>query len=259
VQAHNIVTHDQWIAARQALLAHEKEATRARDRLSAERRALPWVRIDKTYTFDTPQGSETLGDLFDGRSQLIIQHFMFGPDETEGCPGCSFCADHVDAAFQHLKHHDVSFAAVSRAPLASLEAYRKRMGWIFKWVSSNGSDFNYDFQVSFARDDLANGRVLYNYAMIETSMQDLPGHSVFYKDADGSVFHTYSSYGRGTEEVIGAYMYLDLTPNGRNENGPYHAMMDWMKRHDEYEGGAGTHCCCNSVSGQTEVKTAASR
>jgi predicted dithiol-disulfide oxidoreductase (DUF899 family) len=248
MQTHDIVSREQWIAARKALLAHEKELTRARDRLSAERRALPWVRIDKPYTFDTPPGRKTLADLFDGRSQLIVQHIMFGPDEGEGCPGCSFCADHVGAAFQHLVHHDVSFVAVSRAPLAILEAYRKRMGWNFRWVSSGDSDFNYDFHVSFAKDDLAKGKVFYNYAMIDTSMQDLPGHSVFYKDADDSIFHTYSSFGRGTEEVIGAYMYLDLTPNGRNENGPHHAMMDWMKRHDEYGGAPIGHDCCHAAT-----------
>src|SRR5258708_2141793 len=212
MQAHNIVSREQWIAARKALLAHEKELTRARDGLSAERRALPWVRIDKPYSFEGPKGRETLADLFDGRSQLIVQHFMLAPGETEGCPGCSFCADHVDGAFRHLAHHDVSFAAVSRAPLATIEAYRKRMGWDFKWVSSNGSDFNYDFQVSFTKDQLAKGKVFYNYEMTESSMQDLPGHSVFTRDASGSIFHTYSSYGRGTEDVIGAYMYLDLTP-----------------------------------------------
>jgi predicted dithiol-disulfide oxidoreductase (DUF899 family) len=251
MQTHTTVSREQWIAAREALLAREKELTRARDRLSAERRALPWVRVDKPYTFDGPRGRETLSDLFNGRSQLIIQHFMFAPEDAEGCPGCSFCADHVDAAFQHLVHHDVSFAAVSRAPLGVLEAYRKRMGWNFKWVSSGGSDFNYDFHVSFAKDDLAKGKVLYNYTMIDTSMQDLPGHSVFYKDADGGIFHTYSSYGRGTEEVIGAYMYLDLMPNGRNENGPFHAMMDWMKRHDQYEGAADAHGCCHAATDQT--------
>jgi predicted dithiol-disulfide oxidoreductase (DUF899 family) len=259
MQTHTTVSREQWIAARQALLAKEKELTRARDRLSAERRALPWVRIDKSYTFDGPRGRETLGDLFDGRSQLIIQHFMFAPGDAEGCPGCSFCADHVDAAFQHLEHHDVSFVAVSRAPLATLEAYRKRMGWSFKWVSSGDSDFNYDFHVSFAKVDLAKSKVFYNYAMIETSMQDLPGHSVFYKDADGGIFHTYSSYGRGTEEVIGAYKYLDLTPNGRNENGPSHAMMDWMKRHDQYEGAAAGNDCCHAATDQTQSKTAALR
>jgi predicted dithiol-disulfide oxidoreductase (DUF899 family) len=258
MQAHNTVSREQWIAARKELLAHEKELTRARDRLSAERRALPWVRIDKAYTFDAVGGRETLGDLFGGRSQLIVQHFMLGPDETEGCPGCSFCADHVDGAFRHLVHHDVSFVAVSRAPLETIEAYRKRMGWDFKWVSSNGSDFNYDFQVSFTKDDLAQGKIFYNYEMTESAMQDLPGHSVFYKDADGSIFHTYSSYGRGTEEVIGAYMYLDLTPIGRNETGPYHNLMDWVKRHDQYRDNASSHDCCGSTTEQAQPKTAAS-
>jgi predicted dithiol-disulfide oxidoreductase (DUF899 family) len=255
---HDTVSREQWIAARQALLAQEKELTRARDRLSAQRRALPWVRIDKPYTFDGPNSRETLSDLFGGHSQLIVQHFMLAPDETEGCPGCSFCADHVDGAFRHLAHHDVGFVAVSRAPLKTIEAYRRRMGWDFKWVSSNGSDFNYDFQVSFTKDDLAKGKVFYNYEMTESSMQDLPGHSVFFKDPDGGIFHTYSSYGRGTEDVIGAYMYLDLTPNGRNENGLYHNMMDWIKRHDEYEGAAGGHHCCGPEAGEAQRRTAAS-
>lgn len=247
MQTHNTVSREQWIAARKALLAQEKEFTRARDRLSAERRALPWVRIEKPYSFDGPHGRETLGDLFDGRSQLVIQHFMFAPEQTEGCPYCSFAADHVDGAFLHLGHHDVSFAAVSRAPLAAIEAYRKRMGWNFKWVSSNASDFNYDFHASFTKDELAKGKVFYNYAMTQSPMEDLPGHSVFYKDADGSIFHTYSSYGRGTEQVIGAYAYLDLLPNGRNETGPSHSLMDWVKRHDQYEPGAGTHDCCGAA------------
>jgi predicted dithiol-disulfide oxidoreductase (DUF899 family) len=254
---HAIVSRQHWIAARQALLAKEKELTRARDRLAAERRALPWVRIDKSYGFDGPRGRETLEDLFDGRSQLIVQHFMFAPEDAEGCPGCSFCADHVDAAFQHLEHHDVSFVAVSRAPFGTLDAYRKRMGWNFKWVSSGGGDFNYDFNVSFAGDDLTKGKVFYNYTMIETSMQDLPGHSVFYKDAEGGIFHTYSSFWRGTEELIGAYKYLDLTPNGRNENGPTHAMMDWMKRHDQYAGAAAGDDCCHAATGAAERKTVA--
>jgi predicted dithiol-disulfide oxidoreductase (DUF899 family) len=228
---HAIVPREEWLAARKALLAKEKELTRLRDQLSAERRELPWVKVEKEYVFDTADGKKTLAELFEGRSQLIVQHFMFGPDWEQGCTGCSFWADHTDAAYAHLKHHDVTYVAVSRAPLAKLEAYKKRMGWRFNWVSSYGSDFNYDFHVSFTKDDLAKGKVYYNYEMAEESMEELPGDSVFYKDENGDIFHTYSSYGRGGEEVLGAYMLLDITPKGRNESGP----MDWVRRHDEYE------------------------
>jgi predicted dithiol-disulfide oxidoreductase (DUF899 family) len=231
MEPHKIVSEEKWIAARKKLLAKEKELTRARDRLSAERRKLPWVKVEKGYVFDTTEGKRTLADLFEGRSQLIVQHFMFGPDWEEGCPGCSFEADHVDAAYQHVRHHDVTYVAVARAPLAKLEAYRKRMGWHFKLVSSAGSDFNYDYHVSFTKDELAKGKVYYNYATTDSEMEDLPGASVFYKDAAGDIYHTYSSYARGGEEVLGAYMLLDITPKGRNESGP----MDWVRRHDEYE------------------------
>jgi predicted dithiol-disulfide oxidoreductase (DUF899 family) len=232
---HKIVSRDEWIAARKAHLAREKELTRQRDQLSAERRALPWVKVEKEYVFDTAAGKKTLAELFDGRSQLVVQHFMFGPDWEAGCVGCSFVADHIDAANQHLKHHDVMFVAISRAPLARLEAYKKRMGWHFPWVSSEGSDFNYDFHVSFKKADLAAGKIDYNYEMTESSMEDLPGKSVFYKDEAGNIFHTYSSFGRGNEEILGTYVLLDVTPKGRNETGPNHNLTDWVKRHDEYE------------------------
>lgn len=231
MQHNQIVSPDEWLAARKQHLTKEKELTRLRDQLSAERRELPWVKVEKEYVFDTPEGRKTLADLFDGRSQLIVQHFMFGPDWDQGCIGCSFAADHVDAAYMHLKHHDVTYVAVARAPLAKLEAYRRRMGWRFKLVSSYESDFNYDYRVSFTKDDLAKGKVYYNYEMTDEGFDELPGASVFYKDANGDVFHTYSSYGRGGEEVLGAYMLLDITPVGRNESGP----MDWVRRHDEYE------------------------
>ena len=226
-----IVSPDEWLAARKRHLNKEKELTRLRDELSAERRALPWVKVEKEYVFDTPAGKKTLADLFDGRSQLIVQHFMFGPDWDQGCVGCSFGADHADAACVHLEHHDVTYVAVARAPLAKLEAYRRRMGWRFDLVSSYGSDFNFDYHVSFTKDELAKGKVDYNYEMTDEGFDELPGASVFYKDANGDVFHTYSSYGRGGEEVLGAYMLLDMTPMGRNESGP----MDWVRRHDEYE------------------------
>ena len=240
-----IVSRDEWLAARKRLLVKEKELTRSRDRLSAERRGLPWVKVEKEYVFDTPDGRKTLAELFDGRSQLIVQHFMFGPDWDEGCVGCSFAADHVDAAYVHLRHHDVTCVAVSRAPLAKLEAYRKRMGWRFGWASSHGSDFNYDYHVSFTEDDLAKGEVYYNYEMTDEGFDELPGASVFCKDANGDVFHTYSSYGRGGEEVLGAYMLLDLTPNGRNETGPNYNLMDWVRRHDEYEDAGEPGSCCD--------------
>ena len=241
---HRIASRDDWIAARKWHLEREKELTKLRDQVMAERRELPWVKIEKEYTFDTIDGKRTLAELFDGRSQLIVQHFMFAPDWEEGCTGCSFGADHIDGANQHLVHHDVTFVAVSRAPLEKLIAYKKRMGWKFPWVSSASSDFNYDFNVSFTADDLKNGKVFYNFELIETSMEDLPGCSVFFKDEAGIVFHTYSSYGRGNEEVIGAYMLLDMTPLGRNENGPNGNLMDWAKRHDQYDDANAPKSCC---------------
>ena len=240
---HQVVTQSEWLEARRRLLAEEKALSEHRDRVNEARRALPWVKVEKTYVFDTPQGRRTLAELFDGRSQLVVQHFMFGPDWEAGCTGCSFGADHIDGANRHIRHHDVTFVAVSRAPLDKLMAYRKRMGWEFDWVSSAGSDFNFDFNVSFTEADRAKGKVFYNFGEIESTMDELPGVSVFYKNERGEVFRTYSSYARGNEEVIGAYMLLDMTPLGRNENGPHYNLMDWVKRHDEYEGSAQVACC----------------
>lgn len=237
-----IVSREEWLEARKALLAREKALTRQRDELNAARRELPWVRIDREYVFETSAGKKTLADLFEGRSQLIVQHFMFAPEWDEGCVGCSFVADHVDAAYQHLQHHDVTYVAVARAPLAKLEAYRRRMGWRFGFVSSLESDFNYDFHVSFTLDEIAKGRVYYNFEETEASIEELPGASVFYRDDDGSLYHTYSVYGRGNEEVLGAYMLLDITPGGRNENGPNFDLMDWVRRHDEYGTAQQTSC-----------------
>jgi predicted dithiol-disulfide oxidoreductase (DUF899 family) len=229
-----VVGRDEWLAARKQHLKREKELTRLRDQLSAERRALPWVRVEKPYVFDGPNGKETLADLFAGRSQLIVQHFMFGPGWTEGCVGCSFGADHVDAARQHFEHRDVAFVAVSRAPLSDIEPFKKRMGWRFKWVSSHGSDFNYDFNVSFTKDDEAKGKVFYNYEWQDFGSEELSGISVFYKDANGDIFHTYSTYARGDELLSGAYMYLDLVPKGRDEADlPYPSA--WWRHHDRYE------------------------
>ena len=232
---HTIVSRDEWLAARKALLTEEKAFTRQRDRLSAARRALPWVKVEKPYGFETTRGRRTLADLFDGRSQLVVKHFMFGPGWQEGCLGCSFGADHIDGGLVHLEHHDVSVVAVSRAPLAEIEAYKKRMGWRFEWVSSYGSDFNHDYHVSFTKEELAKGKVFYNYTMIDGGMDELPGLSVFYRDDAGQIFHTYSTYARGAEELATTYMVLDLTPRGRNETGPRHNLTDWVRRHDQYD------------------------
>ena len=241
-----IVSRDEWTAARKALLAEEKAFTHQRDALNAKRQAMPWVKVEKSYVFDTTAGKKTLAVLFGGRSQLVVNHFMLGPGWKQGCIGCSFGADHIDGGLVHLEHHDVSVVTFSRAPLPEILAYKKRMGWKFDWVSSHGSDFNYDFHVSFTPEQLAKGKVEYNYALIDGE-EELPGISVFAKNAAGEVFHTYSSYGRSAEELITTYMVLDLTPKGRNENGPHHNLMDWVKRHDEYETAkAGAGCCGGS-------------
>ena len=236
-----IVSREEWLAARRALLAKEKEATRLRDRVNAERLALPWVKVEKNYVFDTPQGKKTLAELFDGRSQLIVYHFMFGPDWAAGCPGCSVLADHIDGALPHLEHHDVTMIAVSRAPLPDIAAYKRRMGWRFPWVSAFGNDFNYDYHLSFTRDALASGKVFYNFSETEPGEgnDELPGLSAFYRDAAGDIFHTYSSYARGPEELIGTLMILDRAPKGRNET----TIMDFVRRHDEYEAPAKKDCC----------------
>jgi predicted dithiol-disulfide oxidoreductase (DUF899 family) len=234
IELPKLASRDEWLTARKELLKQEKELTRQRDALSAKRRELPWVRVEKEYVFDTPKGKQTLANLFDGRSQLVVNHFMLGPGWKEGCVGCSFGADHIEGALVHLEHHDVTVVVVSRAPLHEIEAYKKRMGWRFNWVSSYDSDFNYDYHVSFTKDDVTKGRVYYNFEMTEALIEELPGLSVFYKDAAGDIFHTYSSYARGAEELLGTYMVLDLTPKGRNETGPNHNLMDWVRRHDEY-------------------------
>ncbi len=232
---HDVVSEQDWLSARRALLEREKALTRLQEQVTAERRALPWVKVEKAYTFDTPEGRKTLAELFDGRSQLVVYHFMYGPQMKTGCVGCSFLADHVDGANQHLKHHDVTLIAVSRAPLQTLQAYKKRMGWKFPWVSSEGGDFNYDFHVSFTKDELAKGAVFYNFEMTKNeTMEDLHGTSVFFKDGDGGIYHTYSAYARGDERGLGTYMWLDITPKGRDE-GAGGNLTDWVRRHDEYE------------------------
>lgn len=243
MEQHRIVSRDERLAERKVLLADEKALTRAQDALSAQRRALPWVTVDKAYVFDGPTGKETLADLFAGRSQLIVNHFMFAPGWKEGCVGCSFGADHVDGALVHLEHHDVSWVAVSRAPFADIDAYRKRMGWRFKWVSSYGSDFNYDYHVSFTREEIVKGRVFYNFERRDLKEEELPGTSVFYRNEAGEIFHTYSAYARGDEKVLATYMLLDLTPKGRNETGPRYNLTDWVRHHDKYEDAARPSCC----------------
>src|SRR5881628_2096337 len=197
--SHTIVTREEWLQARKTHLAKEKEFTRLRDRLSAERRALPWVRVDKPYVFEGPSGKATLADRFDGRSQLIVYHFMFGPGWEQGCPSCSFLSDHIDGAVVHLAHRDVTLLAVSRAPLPQIEAFKRRMGWRFPWVSSQGSNFNFDFHVSFTKSELASGRVFYNFEEREAHESELPGASCFYKSEDGTIYHTYSTYARGLD------------------------------------------------------------
>lgn len=233
MQNHPVVSREGWLIARKALLEREKQETRLRDAVNAERLALPWIRLDKSYSFETPAGRKDLADLFAGRSQLIVYHFMLGPAWEAGCPGCSFLADHFDGALAHLNHHDVTLVAVSRATLAKIEAYRRRMGWQFPWVSSFGSDFNFDFQVSFTTDELAAEAIEYNFTRTPAArgFDELPGLSAFYKSDAGEVFHTYSSYGRGPEQLIGTLMILDRAPKGRNER----STMDFVRRHDEYE------------------------
>jgi predicted dithiol-disulfide oxidoreductase (DUF899 family) len=231
-----VVSQAEWLIARKQFLKKEKELTRLRDAVSRQRRELPWVKVDKEYVFDAPGGKKTLADLFEGRSQLIVYHFMFGPDWKEGCPSCSFNMDHTDGALVHLAQRDVTFLAVSRAPLPKIEGFKKRMGWRFNWVSSFGNDFNHDLHVSFTPEEMAQGKVDYNYDLTEFPSEEAPGYSVFYKDENGNVFHTYSAYARGTEVALGAYFYLDLVPKGRDEDAlPF--TMAWVRHHDRYSDG----------------------
>lgn len=259
--SHKVVSREDWLTARRALLKKEKELSKLKDAINKERLALPMVKVEKRYTFDAPEGKVTLADLFDGRTQLFVQHFMFAPDWKEGCIGCSFEADHVDSARQHFEQHDLSFAAISRAPIDKIEAFKKRMGWTFRWVSSFNSDFNFDYHASFTPAEKEKNRIFYNYDHRDFMLEDMDGGSVFLKDADGTVYHTYSSYARGTEGALATYGYLDMAPKGRNENGPHHNLMDWVKHHDRYnaEGPASTtgqfntHAkqeCCSAKAGQ---------
>jgi predicted dithiol-disulfide oxidoreductase (DUF899 family) len=242
MQSHKIVSRQEWLRARKAHLKNEKALTRMRDLVAAERRALPWVKVEKEYVFETAAGRKTLAELFGRNSQLIVHHFMWRHDLDSGCPSCSLEADHSEGALVHLINHDVSYVRASRAPIEKLLAYKRRMGWTAEWVSSWGGDFNFDYGVSFTREEL-KGKVNYNYTLVDGSeaFDELPGLSVFCKDEAGQVYHTYSSYARGNEEVIGTFIYLDLTPKGRNEK----EIMDWVKRNDEYD--ISPQSCCHSA------------
>jgi predicted dithiol-disulfide oxidoreductase (DUF899 family) len=232
LEGHRVVSREEWIAERTALLAKEKVFTRHRDELARERRGLPWVEVTKRYAFDGPRGQETLADLFEKRHQLVVYHFMFAPEDDAGCPHCSFWADHYDGMVAHLNQRDVTFVVISRAPFPKIETFKKRMGWKFKWVSSNRTDFNYDYQASFTPEDLRSGTVLYNYAKSPPVVADREGISVFYKDGNGTVFHTYSCYARGIDMVNGTYQFLDLVPKGRDEDPE--TPQSWVRYHDRY-------------------------
>ena len=243
-----VVSREKWLEARRDLLKREKELSRANDELAKKRRELPWVKITKDYEFDGPNGKVSLADLFDGRDQLMVYHFMYSPSWDEGCVGCSFLCDHVDGARQHFEHNDLSFVAVSRAPLSKLEAYRQRMGWKFRWVSAAHTDFNYDFNVSFPADRVKDGKITYNFEEIDAypDTDELPGVSLFYKDKHGDIYHTYSTYARGGEALLGAYHFLDLAPLGRRENDGNGNLSDWVRRHDRYpdDGRSAKDSCC---------------
>ena len=246
MQQHKIVSEQEWLAARKELLAKEKELTRARDQLSAERRALPWVKVEKNYLFDTPDGSRSLAELFNGKSQLLVYHFMLGPGWKEGCPSCSYLADHFDGMLPHLAARDVTFTAISRASLAEIEAYQRRMGWHFPWASSFASDFNFDYGVSFVLNDNGHGTGTYNYQQQDIDSDEMPGLSAFYQDANGDIFHTYSAYASGLDNLVGTYNFLDVAPKGRDEDQlPW--TMAWVRRHDEYDHASGSKSCCGSA------------
>src|SRR5579862_9763853 len=236
MQHPRVVSEAEWLTARKELLAKEKELTRQRDAVSAQRRELPWVKVEKNYVFDGPNGKQSLADLFGDKSQLIVYHFMFGPEWEEGCPSCSLNMDHTDATLVHLGQRDVAFTAISRAPISKIEAFKKRMGWKFNWVSSYGSDFNYDYHVSFTPEQLAQGKVEHNFTLEKFPGTEAPGISVFYKDKDVDIFHTYSAYARGTETTMNAYNYLDSVPKGRDEDG-LRFTMSWLRHHDRYDTG----------------------
>lgn len=232
VKQHKVVSQKEWLAARKRLLAREKKFSKLRDQMNEQRRELPWVKVSKEYFFDSPQGKKTLADLFGGRSQLVIYHFMFGPGWGEGCEHCSFWADHFDSVNLHLGQRDTTLAVVSRAPLAEIEPFKKRMGWRFNWFSSQGSDFNFDYQVSFTPEQIKGKTAVYNYAPLDMDIDEREGVSAFYKDPQGAIYHTYSSYARGIDLMNTTYNFLDLTAKGRDENPE--RRQDWVRYHDEY-------------------------
>ena len=233
---HSVVSHDEWTRARKEFLKKEKEFTRQRDEISRLRRELPWEKVGKPYAFEGPGGKLALADLFGRRSQLIVYHFMLGPGWKEGCPSCSYLADHFDGMTIHLANRNVAFAVISHAPYAEIETFKKRMGWKFNWYSSYGGDFNYDYQASQTPEEAGQKQVYYNYEMMEFPSSERPGLSVFYKDASGQVFHTYSTYARGLDILVGAYNFLDVAPKGRDEAGLKHTMA-WVRHHDKYDEG----------------------
>jgi predicted dithiol-disulfide oxidoreductase (DUF899 family) len=233
VKEHKVVSEKEWVKARKQLLVKEKKFSKLRDEMNQQRRALPWVKIEKEYVFDGPNGKETLADLFDGKSQLLVYHFMFGPGWGDGCPHCSFWADHYDSVNAHIGQRDTTFVVISRAPLKEIKPFKKRMGWKFKWVSSNGSDFNFDLNVSFTPEQLKNGTAIYNYVPLEMDIDEREGASAFYKDSKGEVYHTYSTYARGIDLMNTTYNFLDLTAKGRDENPE--ASQNWVRYHDEYK------------------------
>ena len=241
---HPVVSREEWLVARQELLHIEKALTQQRDKLSQQRRELPWVKVEKNYVFETTKGQESLADLFEGRSQLLVYHFMFGPDWEEGCPSCSFVADHFDGIDIHLNHRDVTLLAVSRAPLNKVQTYQARMGWNFTWASSSANNFNHDFHVSFTPEEMNTGEALYNYQKSRQPSEELPGASVFYRDESGTLYHTYSTYSRGLDILIGAYHFLDLVPKGRDEDN-LSWPMEWVRHHDKYEDSPGKKNCCH--------------
>ena len=244
MNTHPIVSREEWLLARQKLLQKEKDFTKQRDQLSQERRDLPWVKVEQDYLFDGPNGKESLSDLFNGRSQLIVYHFMFGPDWEDGCVSCSFWADNFNGIDAHLRHRDATLLAISKAPLNKLEGFKKRMGWTFKWVSSASNDFNRDYHVSFTAEEVEKGKVYYNYRTGPSPSEELPGISVFYKDKQGTIFHTYSTYSRGLDMMNGAYHFLDLVPKGRDEE-KLSWTMEWLRHHDKYDDATHSDGCCH--------------
>jgi predicted dithiol-disulfide oxidoreductase (DUF899 family) len=249
---HEVVSREQWLAARKALLAAEKAHTRQHDELARRRRELPWVKVETNYVFDTPAGPKTLADLFAGRSQLVVYHFMLGPGWPEGCPSCSMAADGFDATALHLAQRDVTFIAVSRAPLSEIDAFKRRMGWRFTWASSSRNTFNRDYHVSFTKDEIESGAASYNYGSMNFPVSEAPGASVFYRNAAGEVFHTYSAYGRGLEPLLGVYTLLDVVPKGRDEDGLKHPMA-WVRHHDRYEAAKSEQSACGCGNHQVKA------